>query len=295
MKRLSAGLERTPRHQASGRTVCALLLLIVGMLLSGCGPESAVASPTPADSAAINAGSTQGKPEAEVQGDSQAAPKEAAYPYQVNAELARVYLKYNIVDEALRLFDLAITQQLQQTGSEDAENWTGLGDALVRAKRTDEAAKAYGRAAQIYRQLLPQAKNNQLHNFYLHKLAVLSQALGQNEERLNYLAQLRADENSAAQQLELAGILEQVGQKEKAEECLKRALALTVDDAQAHATAQIAYAGILSRCDRLDEALAQAKAALATEGLDAETRKAARRLLFEIYEARGEADKLEFK
>jgi tetratricopeptide (TPR) repeat protein len=262
------------------------------MLLSGCGPESAVASPTHADPAAINAGADQGKPEAE---DPQAAPKEAAYPYQVNAELARVYLKYNIVDEALRLFDLAITQQLQQTGSEDAENWTGLGDALVRAKRTDEAAKAYGRAAQIYRQLLPQAKNNQLHNFYLHKLAVLSQALGQNEERLNYLAQLRADENSAAQQLELAGILEQVGQKGKAEECLKRALALTADDAQAHATAQIAYAGMLSRTDRLDEALEQAKAAHATEGLDAETSKSARRLLFEIYEARGEADKLEFK
>jgi tetratricopeptide (TPR) repeat protein len=292
VKRTSAGLERTPWHQASGRTVCAFLLLIVGILLSGCGPESAVASPTPADSAAGNAGSNQGKPEAE---DSQAAPKEAAYPYQVNAELARVYLKYNIVDEALRLFDLAITQQLQQTGSEDAENWTGLGDALVRAKRTDEAAKAYGRAAQIYRQLLPQAKNNQLHNFYLHKLAVLSQALGQNEERLNYLAQLRADQNSAAQQLELAGILEQVGQKEKAEECLKRALALTTDDAQAHATAQIAYAGMLSRTDRLDEALEQAKAAHVTEGLDAETSKTARRLLFEIYEARGDADKLEFK
>ncbi len=270
-------------------------MLLWLIMLPGCGTESAEASPAEAAGPSSRAAPNQDNSDKEGTSDSQVAPKEAAYPYQVNAELARVYLKYNIVDEALRLFDLAITQQLQQTGSENAENWTGLGDALVRAKRSDEAAKAYGRAAQIYRQLLPQAQNNQLHNFYLHKLAVLSQALGQNEDRLNYLAQLRADENSAAQQLELAGILEQVGQKEKAEECLKRALALTAEDAQAHATAQIAYAGMLSRSERLDEALEQAKAAHATEGLEAETRKAARRLLFEIYEARGEADKLEFK
>ncbi len=293
MKRLHEGRKRTRTTCSIGCAVGAMLLWLI--MLPGCGTESAEASPAEAAGPSSRAAPNQDNSDKEGTSDSQVAPKEAAYPYQVNAELARVYLKYNIVDEALRLFDLAITQQLQQTGSENAENWTGLGDALVRAKRSDEAAKAYGRAAQIYRQLLPQAQNNQLHNFYLHKLAVLSQALGQNEDRLNYLAQLRADENSAAQQLELAGILEQVGQKEKAEECLKRALALTAEDAQAHATAQIAYAGMLSRSERLDEALEQAKAAHATEGLEAETRKAARRLLFEIYEARGEADKLEFK
>jgi tetratricopeptide (TPR) repeat protein len=224
-----------------------------------------------------------------------APPKEAAYPYQVNAELARVYLKYNIVDEALRLFDLAIAQQLKQTGSEDAENWSGLGDALARAKRLEEAALAYNRALQIYKQLLPQAKTNQLNNFYIQKIAVLCQVLNLPDERKSYLAQLKADEKDAGQQIELAGIFEQLGQKEKAETCYKRAVELSKEDPQQLAVANIAYAGMLLRAERLDEALVSAKAAYETKDLKSETKTAARRMLFNVYEARGEAEKMEFK
>src|SRR5687767_10281472 len=60
-------------------------------------------------------------------------PKEAKYPHQVIAALARVYLQYGIIDEALRLYDLAIVQQLRQNNTEDAENWIGFADALVKA------------------------------------------------------------------------------------------------------------------------------------------------------------------
>lgn len=281
------------RHVSWFRTaVFCMAIIVCGLTFTACGTgntpaaENGDGNEAPSNSEAGNETADANQPEL---------PKEAAYPYQVNAEVARVYLKYNIIDEALRLFDLAIAQQYQQTGSEDAENWAGLGDALVKAKREEEAAKAYTRSLEIYKQLLPKADTNQRHNFYIQKITVLCKVLGLEKERTSYVSQLKADKDNPDQQIELGGVLEQVGQKEMAEECFKRALELTKDDPQALAVAKIAYAGMLFRAERLDEALANAKAAYETENVTDETTKAARRLLFSIYEARGEADKMEFK
>ena len=91
------------------------------------------------------------------------------------------------------------------------------------------------------------------------------------------------------------GIFEQVGQKEKAETAYKRALEITKEDPQQLAIAQIAYAGMLLREKRLDDALDVAKKAYETKDLKTETKTAARRMLFNVYEARGEAEKMEFK
>lgn len=273
------------------KALAAIALLgVVVLSLTGCGSGNAGNS-----NGSVNAPANEAPSNEPAQPDTADVPKEAAYPHQVNAELARVYLKYNIIDEALRLFDLAITQQLKQTGSEDAENWSGLGDALVRAKRTEEAGRAYNRALQIYKQLLPQAKTTQLHNYYIQKIAVLCQVLNLADERMTYLSQLKADENNASQQVELAGIFEQVGQMEKAEACYKRALTITAEDPQQLAIAQIAYAGMLLREKRLDDALDVSKKAYETKDLKTETKTAARRMLFNVYEARGEAEKMEFK
>ncbi|MCA8917875.1 MAG: hypothetical protein KDB32_02245 [Planctomycetes bacterium] len=269
-----------------------MVVIMSGLALAACGTgntpaaENATGNESPSNVENGNDSASEEQPEL---------PKEAAYPYQVNAEVARVYLKYNIIDEALRLFDLAIAQQYQQTGSEDAENWAGLGDALIKANRKEEGARAYSRSLEIYKQLLPKADTNQRHNFYIQKITVLCQVLGLEKERTSYVAQLKADKDNPDQQIELGGVLEQVGQKEMAEECFKRALELTKDDPQALAVAKIAYAGMLFRAERLDEALENAKAAYDTENVTDETTKAARRLLFSIYEARGEADKMEFK
>ncbi|MEZ5991314.1 MAG: hypothetical protein R3E76_03070 [Planctomycetota bacterium] len=269
-----------------------MVVIMSGFALAACGtgntPAAENATGNEAPSNVENGNDSAGEKQPEL-------PKEAAYPYQVNAEVARVYLKYNIIDEALRLFDLAIAQQYQQTGSEDAENWAGLGDALIKANRKEEGARAYSRSLEIYKQLLPKADTNQRHNFYIQKITVLCQVLGLEKERTSYVAQLKADKDNPDQQIELGGVLEQVGQKEMAEECFKRALELTKDDPQALAVAKIAYAGMLFRAERLDEALENAKAAYDTENVTDETTKAARRLLFSIYEARGEADKMEFK
>ncbi|MCA8945130.1 MAG: hypothetical protein KDB29_02780, partial [Planctomycetes bacterium] len=94
-----------------------MAIIVCGLTFAACGTgntpaaENGDGNEAPSNSEAGNETADANQPEL---------PKEAAYPYQVNAEVARVYLKYNIIDEALRLFDLAIAQQYQQTGSEDA-------------------------------------------------------------------------------------------------------------------------------------------------------------------------------
>ena len=224
-----------------------------------------------------------------------APPKEANYPYQVNAELARVYLKYNITDEAMRLYDLAIQQQLKQTNTEDAELWIGLGDALKNAERKEEAVKAYQRALQILEIVLPNAKTVQQHNHIIERTAAVCAVLGLEDERVDALAKLKADDDNPAQQLELARIFQQLGNVEKSEAHFTRAMELTQEDPAQHAVVRVAYGNMLFGLERYDDAMPLAKAAMDTEQADKDTRKAARRLVFELYEARGEADKLEFK
>lgn len=270
----------------------ALLLLVPAFVLAGCGSGDDNSSSNDSNKASTGNEAAGNTPD---ETDQPAPPKEASYPYNVNADLARVYLKHNIIDEALRLFDLAIMQQRNQTNTDDATVWAGFGDALVRANRKKEAAVAYSRSLEIYKQVLPKAQTNQNHNQIIGEIAKLCAVLGLEDDRMTYLSQLKADEKNPSQQIELAGVLEQVGQKEKAETHYKLALELTKDDPKQLALARVAYAGMLFRAERLDEALETAKAAYDTEGLNSETKTAARRMLFSIYEARGEADKMEFK
>jgi tetratricopeptide (TPR) repeat protein len=272
--------------------ISRLLLVCLAGILAACGNGN---SPAP-DNAPENrqADDPDNKPGTEPGGEPEV-PREAAYPYQVNAELAKVYLKYNITDEAIRLFDLAITQQRTQTNTEDAENWIGLGDALKNAGRTDEARLSYQRALQILEHVLANAKDNQQHNFIIGRIAAVCNVLGLKDKRLDYLSKLKADTDNANQQLELAAIFRQVGNAEKAEVHYQRALELTQEDPAAGAVVRVAYGDMLFALERYEEALPLAKAAAEAEGADDKTRKAARRLLFELYEARGESDKLEFK
>jgi tetratricopeptide (TPR) repeat protein len=229
------------------------------------------------------------------------APKEAKYPHQVIAALAKVYLQYGIIDEALRLYDLAIVQQLRQTNTEDAENWIGLADALVKANEKAKAEQAYKRALAIYDKLLQEkmvggtASDPKLANFYISRIAVLYQVLGDNANRLKYLGMLIADEKSAAEQLELAKIHAGLKNFEKAEAAFKKALELTKDNLKENATVKVEYARSLRDAKREDDALAQIKDLVNNKEITEEARKAARRLMFEIYEARGTLDKIDFK
>lgn len=228
-------------------------------------------------------------------------PREAKYPHQLIAALAKVYLQYGVVDEALRLYDLAIVQQLRQTNTEDAENWIGLADALVKANEKAKAEQAYRRALAIYEKLLQEkmvngrASEPKLVNFYISRIAVLYQVLGDNANRMKYLGMLIADENNASEQLELAKIHAGLKNIEKAEAAFKRALDLTKDDAKNNATVRVEYARALRDAKRDEDALAQIKDLVNNKDIHEDTRKAARRLMFEIYEARGELDKIDFK
>jgi hypothetical protein len=61
------------------------------------------------------------------------------------------------------------------------------------------------------------------------------------------------------------------------------------------AIVRVEYARALREAKRDDDALAQIKELVNNKELAEETRKAARRLMYDIYEARGELDKLDFK
>lgn len=272
--------------------------LAAGLLLLtiGCQPASGGGNGSNSPTNEASAGNTPA-----ANGAKAADPKEAKYPHQVIAALAKVYLQYGIIDEALRLYDLAIVQQLRQTNTEDAENWIGLADALVKANEKQKAEAAYKRALAIYEKLLQEkmvggkATDAKLVNFYISRIAVLYQVLGDNASRLKYLAMLVADEKNAAEQLELAKVHANLKNWEKAEAAFKKALELTKDNLKESAIVRVEYARALREAKRDDDALAQIKELVNNKELAEETRKAARRLMYDIYEARGELDKLDFK
>lgn len=280
------------RNSSGAFAAMCCFLIFAALTLVACQP----AENTSANTSPTNAAPDNQPEDTETPGeDVPAPPKEAQYPHQVNAELAKVYLKYNITDEAIRLFDLAIQQQLKQTNSEDAENWIGLGDALKNAGRSKEATLSYKRALQILEQVLSNAETNQQHNHVIGRIAAVCAVLGMNEKRLECLTKLKADDDVPAQQLELAQIFHQIGNVEKAEKHFKRALELTTDEPAQESQVKVAYANMLFALERYDDALPMAKASAESEQASDETRKLARRLVFEIYEATGETDKLDFK
>ncbi len=287
-----------PRNFSGVRFSQLFAILAFAVALTACGP----AGNSPANNAPANGADASNTPSNEPADNSKPAPpKEAKYPHQVIAALAKVYLQYGIIDEALRLYDLAIVQQLRQTNTEDAENWIGLADALVKANEKQKAEQAYKRALAIYEKLLQekmvtgQATDAKLANFYISRIAVLYQVLGDNASRLKYLGMLVADEKSASEQLELAKIHAGLKNTEKAEAAFKKALDLTKDNLKDNATIKVEYARALRDFKREDEALAQVKDLVNNKEISDDARKGARRLMFEIYEARGELEKIDFK
>jgi tetratricopeptide (TPR) repeat protein len=237
-------------------------------------------------------------------------PREAAYPHQVLKELAQVYLKYGILDEAIRHYRLAAQVQFERTGQQDAEIYAGLGDAFLlliqhgdpthREEYRQHAAAAFRDAVtileQVYKERGPELIEEPIqHNQLVARISRIYALLGEDDKRREWLARLRADENNWQQQTELALIHEQLERYERAEERFKRALELTVDDAASRAQVEVRYAALLNKLERGDEAIALARAVIANEEADDEARRLARRLLFDIYDARGELDKLDFK
>lgn len=289
---------RFERVAGSFRVLCMSAAAVCLLVLFGCQP--AVGN-TPTNGSNVPANDAPAGNTPAPDGGKPAEPKEAKYPHQVIAALAKVYLQYGIIDEALRLYDLAIVQQLRQTNTEDAENWIGLADALVKAKEAQKASQAYKRALAIYEKLLQEkmtggkATDTKLVNFYISRIAVLYQVLGDEPNRMKYLGMLIADEKNAAEQLELAKVHAGLKNMEKAEAAFKKALELTKDNLKENAIVKVEYARALHDAKRDDDALAQVKDLVNNKDLAEETRKAARRLMYDIYEARGELDKIDFK
>ncbi len=98
-------------QRASGFIAATVLAAV--LVISGCRPgETNVANEGPATNEACTDEVECG--EAENGEESRTPTPEESYPYQLNADLARVFLRYGLTDKAIRHFDLAITQQRAQ-------------------------------------------------------------------------------------------------------------------------------------------------------------------------------------
>lgn len=267
-----------------------LCSILAGFVLWGCSPRND--NSAPANGANLPGNQVADAPPIVPQ---PAPSREDQYPYQLLKDLAIVHLKYNNIEEALRLFDLAITRQRQQTNTDDAESWAGLGDALVKAGRKEEAARAYQISLQVYEQVLKANQKPELHNVLVQRILVLHQLLGNEKEFRLWSAELRADENSWAQQVELAAIHEKQKNFDRAEPLYKRALELTAKDPANLAEVELRYGIMLQLAARDKEAEERARAVIKSAEAKDEAKRQARRLLFEIYDKRGELDKLDLK
>jgi len=269
---------------------CAVLILTVaGMAFSGCGPDGENSAPV------NNANVASDLPANGAPAAAQPSSKEDKYPYQILKDLAQVHLKYNSIEESLRLYELAIRNQTQQTGSVDADSLTGYGDALAKGGLKEKAAEAYTQALRIYEDHMRKGVKPELHNFVVERIAILYRVLGNEKEYTRWLGELRAGENIWQQQLELAAIHEQLQNFERAEPCYKRALELTAKEPASQAEVELRYAVMLAKANREKESEEKARAVIKAEAAKDEHKRQARRLLFEIYDKRGELDKLDFK
>lgn len=275
----------------SKSNICGIAIaLLAGWILTACGGGMAnTPANSPSNQAAADNSAPAGNAPAVVPS------KEDGYPYQMLKELAIVHLKFNSIEEALRLFDMAITRQLQQTNTHDAESWTGFGDALIKAGRKEEGARAYQLAIEIYKQAIKEGKQPENHNVLVNRVMAIYAAVGNEKEYKFWVNELRAADDNWRQQAELGSIHEQQKNFERAEACYKRAMELTAKDAAPHATVSLAYGVMLVKTDRSKEAEDLARAVVKSEGADDEQKRQARRLLFEIYDKRGELDKLDLK
>jgi tetratricopeptide (TPR) repeat protein len=291
------GNRMTQMHCLS---IFAIALLVC--MLIGCEPSA------PAPVAPDNGTTENGNSDED---DISADQPTAQYPHEVYKDLAQVYLRYRILDEAIRNYELAAKVQYERTGEQDAEIHVGLGEAYAiliqqgapenREQYRSQAAESFRNALTIYTELhdeqgpeyIAEGKNVE-YNQLVARIARIHGLLGEDDKRREWLARLRADENNWQQQVELAQIHEQLERHERAEERYKRALTLTEEDAPNRAEVQVRYAAFLNKVERQDEAITIARAVVNNEEATSEAKRLARRLLFDIYDARGELDKLDF-
>jgi tetratricopeptide (TPR) repeat protein len=280
-----------------------LALALAACLLLGCEP-----APPP-----VATTDTGPAPETEVPAENDETEEPAAkYPHEVYKDLAQVYLRYRILDEAVRNYRLAAQVQYESTGEQDAEIHVGLGEAYAlliqqgapenRETYRQQAADSFRNALRIYTEVHTEkgpdmlAEQQQIeYNQLVARIARIHGLLGEDEKRREWLARLRADDDNWVQQVELAQVHEQLERFERAEERYRRALTLTEEDTEKHAEVQVRLAGMLKRMERQDEAITIAREVIANESATDEAKRLARRLLFEIYDARGELDKLDFR
>lgn len=267
------------------------ILTVAGVVLAGCSPRADNSAPS--GNAATGNQAANGAPD--VAKPQPAPSKEDQYPYPLLKDLAQVHLKYGSIEEALRLYERAINVQLQQTNTHDAESWAGFGDALVKAGRKEEGAKAYQISLQIYEQLVKDNKQPERHNFLVDRIVVLHRLLGNEKEYKFWLGELRANENSWQEQVGLGAIHEEQKNFERAEPCYKRALELTAKEPANLAEVELRYGVMLQKAGRDKEAEERARVVIKSAGAKDEIKRQARRLLFEIYDKRGELDKLDLK
>ncbi len=208
--------------------------------------------------------------------------------YQV--DLAQVHLKYGHADDAIRAIQKGIGI-LGEFGEENAVYFYVLAKAHQAKNDAAGYRKGLEDAIRVYGALHTQAKKADIRNFYCEKLSELYGELGDSPKSVEWADQLGSEgESDVVVSRSKARLYLANAQADKALKVLEEA------EARATATAmkeQASYniAEVLLRLNRTDDALARLKN-LSEGAAEAPLRTQAKRLLIDVYDKRGELDKV---
>ncbi len=208
--------------------------------------------------------------------------------YQV--ELAQIHLKYGRADEAIATIRKAIAI-LAEFGEENA----GYFYVLAKAHQAKGDGAGYRKGLEdsirVYMLLHKQAKQADARNLYCERLSELYGELGDSPKSLEWADQLGSEgESDVLVSRTKARLYLGNAQTDKALKVLETAEAKATAVAQKE-QASYNVAEVLLRLNRADDAIARLKG-LADGAAEAALRTQAKRLLLEVYDRRGELDKV---
>jgi len=262
-------------------------LAVAALLVSGCPSQSNPPTPPgPEDGAKATAPETKSEaPETKVSPEEfQKKSREAA----LLADLAKVYLKHGHFQEAIESYHsaIAVTKGL----SENANHHLGLSEAFRRLGKTEEAVENLKTAAEIYKKILPNAKE-EARDFYYQQICLIHRDLGESEKAIEWAEKIAGDGKNPGSILKLARLYKFVGEGALASDTYNMVLKKLGDVPDALAV-KLEFADFLVTAKNLPEARKLAEEVEA-KAENKELKAAAKRLLIKIYDALGMLDRIE--
>jgi tetratricopeptide (TPR) repeat protein len=206
----------------------------------------------------------------------------------LNADLGQVYLKYGRFGEAIEKYQKAI--EVTRGVSENAVYHLGLAEGLRGLKRFDEAVKNLEIAAEIFKKILPKAKEEQK-DFLYEKICLIYRELGRRKEAVEWAEKIAGGGENPASVVKLARLYALLQENALAIDTYNMAIKKIGDEPGALGV-KLEFADYLSRTKNLASAREIAEE-VAAKAEDPKIKASAKRLLLRIYDGMGILDQVE--